>query len=28
VLHKPAAEILADPRMDRLFLGGMHGDSP
>ena len=33
VLHQPAAEILADPRMDRLFLGGMHelaggGDSP
>jgi branched-chain amino acid transport system ATP-binding protein len=28
VLHKPAAEILADPRMDRLFLGGMHGGSP
>lgn len=24
VLHQPAAEILADPRMDRLFLGGMH----
>jgi branched-chain amino acid transport system ATP-binding protein len=24
VLHKPAAEILADPQMDRLFLGGAH----
>jgi branched-chain amino acid transport system ATP-binding protein len=22
VLHKPADEILADPNMDRLFLGG------
>lgn len=27
VLHKPAAEILADPHMDRLFLGGAHSDS-
>jgi len=24
VLHKPAAEILADPQMDRLFFGGAH----
>jgi branched-chain amino acid transport system ATP-binding protein len=24
VLHKPASEILADPQMDRLFLGGAH----
>ena len=24
VLHKPAADILADPQMDRLFLGGAH----
>ncbi len=24
VLHKPAAEILADPQMERLFLGGAH----
>lgn len=24
VLHKPAAEILADPNMERLFLGGAH----
>lgn len=24
VLHKPAAEILADPAMERLFLGGVH----
>jgi branched-chain amino acid transport system ATP-binding protein len=27
VLHKPAAEILADPQMDRLFLGGAHTSS-
>ena len=26
-LHKPAAEILADPQMDRLFLGGAHTTS-
>jgi branched-chain amino acid transport system ATP-binding protein len=25
VLHKPAAEVLADPGMERLFLGGAHG---
>lgn len=25
VLHKPAAEVLADPNMERLFLGGAHG---
>lgn len=25
VLHKPASEILADPDMERLFLGGAHG---
>ena len=24
VLHKPAADILADPHMERLFLGGAH----
>ena len=24
VLHKPALEILADPHMERLFLGGVH----
>ncbi|MFM2035882.1 MAG: hypothetical protein RL459_1147 [Pseudomonadota bacterium] len=24
VLHKPASEILADPNMERLFLGGAH----
>ena len=24
VLHKPASEILADPQMERLFLGGAH----
>ncbi len=24
VLHKPAAELLADPQMERLFLGGAH----
>jgi branched-chain amino acid transport system ATP-binding protein len=24
VLHKPASEILNDPQMDRLFLGGAH----
>ena len=30
VLHKPAAQILADPNMERLFLGGAHttGTSP
>jgi branched-chain amino acid transport system ATP-binding protein len=27
VLHKPASEILADPNMDRLFLGGAHTTS-
>ncbi|MCE2880496.1 MAG: ATP-binding cassette domain-containing protein, partial [Comamonadaceae bacterium] len=27
VLHKRAAEILADPHMDRLFLGGAHTSS-
>ena len=27
VLHKPAAEILADPHMERLFLGGAHTHS-
>jgi branched-chain amino acid transport system ATP-binding protein len=27
VLHKPAADILADPQMDRLFLGGAHTTS-
>jgi branched-chain amino acid transport system ATP-binding protein len=24
VLHKKAAEVLADPQMERLFLGGVH----
>jgi branched-chain amino acid transport system ATP-binding protein len=24
VLHKPASEILSDPNMERLFLGGAH----
>lgn len=24
VLHKPASEVLADPNMDQLFLGGAH----
>jgi hypothetical protein len=24
VLYKSAAEILADPQMERLFLGGVH----
>jgi branched-chain amino acid transport system ATP-binding protein len=24
VLHKPASEMLADPQMERLFLGGAH----
>jgi branched-chain amino acid transport system ATP-binding protein len=24
VLHKDAAEVLADPQMERLFLGGAH----
>jgi hypothetical protein len=23
-LHKPASEILSDPNMERLFLGGAH----
>ena len=27
VLHKPASEILADPNMERLFLGGAHTTS-
>ena len=27
VLHKPAADILADPHMERLFLGGAHTTS-
>ena len=25
VLHKPASELLADPHIERLFLGGAHG---
>ena len=25
VLHKPAQELLADPNIERLFLGGAHG---
>ena len=28
VLHKPAAEVLADPQMERLFLGAAHGATP
>ena len=24
VLHKPASELLADPNIERLFLGGAH----
>jgi branched-chain amino acid transport system ATP-binding protein len=24
VLHKPAGELLADPDIERLFLGGVH----
>ena len=28
VLHKAAAEILADPHMERLFLGGAHTGAP
>jgi branched-chain amino acid transport system ATP-binding protein len=24
VLHKPASELLADPHIERLFLGGAH----
>jgi branched-chain amino acid transport system ATP-binding protein len=27
VLHKPASDILADPQMERLFLGGAHTTS-
>ncbi len=27
VLHKPAAELLADPHIERLFLGGAHATS-
>jgi branched-chain amino acid transport system ATP-binding protein len=27
VLHKSAADILADPQMERLFLGGAHTTS-
>jgi branched-chain amino acid transport system ATP-binding protein len=28
VLHKPAAELLNDPNIERLFLGGAHAASP
>ena len=28
VLHKPADELLADPRIERLFLGGAHASAP
>jgi branched-chain amino acid transport system ATP-binding protein len=28
VLHKPASEILSDPNMERLFLGGAHAATP
>jgi branched-chain amino acid transport system ATP-binding protein len=27
VLHKKAAEVLADPQMERLFLGGVHASA-
>ena len=27
VLHKPADELLADPNIERLFLGGAHAAS-
>jgi branched-chain amino acid transport system ATP-binding protein len=28
VLHKPASDILSDPNMERLFLGGAHANAP
>jgi branched-chain amino acid transport system ATP-binding protein len=28
VLHKPASELLADPNIERLFLGGAHAAAP
>jgi branched-chain amino acid transport system ATP-binding protein len=28
VLHKPASELLADPHIERLFLGGVHAAVP
>jgi branched-chain amino acid transport system ATP-binding protein len=28
VLHKPASELLADPNIERLFLGGAHAATP
>jgi branched-chain amino acid transport system ATP-binding protein len=28
VLHKPAGELLADPNIERLFLGGAHAPAP
>ncbi|MDE2299774.1 MAG: ABC transporter ATP-binding protein, partial [Burkholderiales bacterium] len=28
VLHKPASELLADPNIERLFLGGAHQAAP
>jgi branched-chain amino acid transport system ATP-binding protein len=28
VLHKRADELLADPNIERLFLGGAHTPSP
>jgi branched-chain amino acid transport system ATP-binding protein len=28
VLHKPASDILSDPNMERLFLGGAHATAP
>lgn len=28
VLHRPASELLADPHIERLFLGGAHHDTP
>ena len=28
VLHKPASELLSDPHIERLFLGGAHAATP
>ena len=28
ILHRPASEILSDPNMERLFLGGAHAATP
>jgi branched-chain amino acid transport system ATP-binding protein len=27
ILHRPASEILSDPNMERLFLGGAHASA-